>query len=99
MTTRVEAYGILAAELVAYRDLPFDELAQLVGRTYSHRAYGSDSREYLVDVAVRRRDGRDDELVIDGTTVLNECGPLQRVDETIVVRRLFEKSARSKASR
>lgn len=50
-----DAYTILSSELAAYRELPYDELARLVGEPTLRRVKAADSTEYAIEVTVRWR--------------------------------------------
>ena len=62
---RGEAYRLLLSELTSYRELPYDELVQLVGTTFSHRDK-SHGIEYVIDIEVAWRDIASGEILIDG---------------------------------
>jgi hypothetical protein len=51
----VVAYELLTSELAAYRNLPFDELHELVGERSSRQVRGRDGVDYDLAIFVRWR--------------------------------------------
>jgi hypothetical protein len=81
----VDAYAMLAAELAAYRQLAYDELARLVGPVKVRRVRGPDSTEYAIEVEVRWRSGESGDLLVTGWIAADNCGPMRRLDDHFIV--------------
>jgi hypothetical protein len=82
----VVAYRLLAAELNAYRELPFLELSQLVGKTSAHRKRGEDGVDYDLSAVVRWRLDVGGDVAI--TVSIGESswgGPHDSLDDTIAI--------------
>jgi hypothetical protein len=81
----VVAYELLTADLCGYRELPFEELRQLVGERTSRLARGSDAVDYELTVVVQLGE-RDDEIRVTGFIgEANWGGPGDTLDEVFVV--------------
>ena len=81
-------HDVLHKELALYRELCFDELVSLVGHSTSRLVSADDGNVYIVyivDISIRRRNTERGDIRIDGTAAVADCGPLQRVDESVVV--------------
>ena len=81
------AYAILSAELAAYRELPYDELAQLVGEPSLRRITAADSTQYAIEVTVRWSQSEEGGIRVIGWIAVDDCGPMRRLDDEFVVRR------------
>lgn len=82
----VDAYRLLALELEAYRKLSFDELAQLVDQSFSHRRVSDDAVEYEITVTVTSLDRPQRHILVEGTVGATSWGsPLSRLDDQFVV--------------
>jgi hypothetical protein len=80
-----DAYALLASELAAYRELSYDELAELVGASSSRRVRAADSTHYVVEVNVRWLPGKSGQILVEGLAATADCGPLRRLDHSFVV--------------
>jgi hypothetical protein len=80
-----DAYALLTSEMAAYRQLSYDDLAQLVGCSSSKHVRAADSTQYVVEVNVRWRTGKPGEILVEGMAATNDCGPLRRLDDVFVV--------------
>ena len=82
-----DAYAMLSSELAAYRELPYDELTQLVGERSLRRVTAADSTEYAIEVIVRWLDLEGGDVRVVGWVAVDDCGPVRRLDDAFVVAR------------
>ena len=84
----VVAYELLTAELSAYRELPFQDLCQLVGERSSRLVRARDGVDYDLAVEARWRLHPNGDIRV--TVFIGEAnwgGPHDALDDTIVVSR------------
>lgn len=82
------AYKLLAAELVAYRGIGYDQLRQCVGERVSQRKQGDDDTEYEISVVVRWDNNENGDIRVTGSVGQTAWGaPHDSLDETLVVHR------------
>ena len=79
-----DVYQILSSELAAFRELRYDELAELVGETISRQMIAADSTAYAVEIKIRWRDAPGGEILVVGWAAVDDCGPMRRVDNSFV---------------
>ncbi len=82
-----DAYKLLAEELASYRELTYEELAQLVGPSQMRRTRARDSVDYAIQVNVRWSDFEGSDILVDGWVAVDDCGPMRRLDDQFVVPR------------
>jgi hypothetical protein len=83
---RVAAYQLLVSELEGYRALPYEDLARLVGQTFSCRRRTEDSLEYDMDIAIFWSNQGLGEILLDGVIGPVDWGsPMDRLDEHFIV--------------
>jgi hypothetical protein len=82
----VVAYQLLAAELNAYRDLPYSELRQLVGDEVTRCALGEDGISYSLTTVVRWRLEVGGDITVSVFVGEASWGsPYDSLDDTIVI--------------
>ena len=80
-----DAYQLLASELAAFRQLPYEQLTQFVGPAQARRVRARDSTEYAIEINVRWRFGNPGDILVEGWIAVDDCGPLHRLDDSFVV--------------
>ena len=80
-----EAYQLLSTELASYRELTYEELAQLVGPSQMRCTRAADAVEYAIQVTVRWKEFEGGDIVVDGWVAVDDCGPMRRLDDQFVV--------------
>jgi hypothetical protein len=80
----VAAYKLLADELAAYRQLPIDDIRQLVGEHSSRLVRGEDGVNYNISIVVRSRHGDNDIGVIGFVGLADWGSPHDVLDEAMV---------------
>jgi hypothetical protein len=81
----IVAYKLLADELLAYRQLPVDEIRQLVGEHSTRLVRGKDSVDYSLTVVVRSRSG-DDVRVVGFIGIADWGSPHDSLNEVISIK-------------
>ena len=76
----IVAYKLLADELLAYRQLPVDEIRQLAGEHSTRLVRGEDGVDYSLTVVVRSRSG-DDVRVVGFIGIADWDSPHEGLDE------------------
>ena len=83
---RHEAYKLLAATLERYRQRPFAELRELVGRRSSERVRTETGDEFLLEISVQTVERRGDQLRVSASA--DSPGLyLERIEESILITR------------
>ena len=82
----LDAYQLLSSALAAYRELGYQSLVPLVGQTSSRLVRAADSTQYIVEVRVAWHNEGRSEVAVEGTVAIADCGPLGRLDESLIVR-------------
>ncbi|HJQ81761.1 MAG TPA: hypothetical protein VJ828_17485 [Lacipirellulaceae bacterium] len=81
----IVAYKLLAEELLAYRQLPVDEIRQLAGEHSARLVRGEDGVDYSLTVVVRSHAG-DDVRVVGFIGIADWGSPHDSLDEAISIK-------------
>jgi hypothetical protein len=82
-----DAYKLLSSEMVSYRELSYDELRRLIGSTSPRSVVGGNSTRYATQVSVNWHKHEQGDILIEGWIAVDDCGPLQRIDERFIFRK------------
>lgn len=79
-----EAYKLLASELASLRESGYEELASHLGQS-SRLLRGPDGSIYSIYITIRWRNCVHGDILIEGTIATADCGPLNRLDDSLVM--------------
>jgi hypothetical protein len=82
---RSRAYKLLSSELAPYRALSYDDLSSLIAPAAPRVISDDDSTRYAIQITVTWRNAIQGDILVDGWRALEDCGPLNRIDEHFVV--------------
>lgn len=84
-----EAYRLLASELASLRELDYEQLAALLGRS-SRLSRASDGSIFSIYIDIRWRNREHGDILVEGMIATADCGPLKRLDDSFVVSPRFQ---------